>query len=174
MHRFQRILVFFVFLILFTVIYDFGTMNEVEKTDAEKFIEDFNEIIHKIDSIGIFLHNLAIALPMFIPGVGILWGFFSSWSTGYAFAALESIKPSLSSIDPLKLLYFTPFGLLELTAYSIAMSRSFLLMYKIIKKVSLKHDLVIIFIEIIITTVLLLLGGLVEDYMLMSLSDIDL
>ncbi len=174
MYRVQRILIFFVFLILFTIIYDFGTMNEVKKTDAEKFIDDFNEIVHEIDSIGIFLHNSAIALPMFIPGFGILWGFFSSWSTGYAFAALESIKPSLSSIDPLKLLYFTPFGLLELTAYSIAMSRSFLLIYKIVKKISLKSDIVIILTEIIITITLLFLGGLIEDYMLMSLHDISI
>ena len=174
MYRVQRILIFFVFLILFTIIYDFGTMNEVKKTDAEKFIDDFNEIVHEIDSIGIFLHNSAIALPMFIPGFGILWGFFSSWSTGYAFAALESIKPSLSSIDPLKLLYFTPFGLLELTAYSIAMSRSFLLIYKIVKKISLKSDIVIILTEIIITITLLFLGGFIEDYMLMSLHDISI
>jgi len=174
MYRVQRILIFFVFLILFTIIYDFGTMNEVKKTDAEKFIDDFNEIVHEIDSIGIFLHNSAIALPMFIPGFGILWGFFSSWSTGYAFAALESIKPSLSSIDPLKLLYFTPFGLLELTAYSIAMSRSFLLIYKIVKKISLKSDIVIILTEIIITITLLFLGGFIENYMLMSLHDISI
>ena len=101
-------------------------------------------------------------------------GFFSSWSTGYAFAALESIKPSLSSIDPLKLLYFTPFGILELTAYSIAMSRSFLLIYKIIKKIHLKTDIVITFIEIITTIILLYLGGLIEDYMLTSLQKINI
>lgn len=170
----KRILVFFVFLFLFTIIYYSGTKTEVNKTDAEKFIEDFNKIIQEINSVGIFLHNIIIALPMFIPGFGMLWGFFSSWSTGYAFAALESIKPSLSSIDPLKLLYFTPFGLLELSAYSIAMSRSFLLTHKIIKKLSIKSDLISTSVEILISTILLFLGGFVEDYMLTSLHDTNI
>ena len=61
---------------------------------------------------------------MFIPGFGVAWGLFSAWSTGIAFAAILIGTPELGAINPLAIL-LTPFGLMEVAAYSIAMSRSF-------------------------------------------------
>ena len=66
---------------------------------------------------------------MFIPGFGVAWGLFSAWSTGIAFAAILIGTPELGAINPLAIL-LTPFGLMEVAAYSIAMSRSFLFMKK--------------------------------------------
>ncbi len=151
---------------LFTASYQIGALSEVPQEDAEAFLEEFEELIEGIDGPGIFFHNLVIGLPMFIPGFGVAWGFFTSWQTGYAFAALVTVIPMLSEIHPLLLLYASPFGMMELVAYSIAMSRSLLLIHKIIKKISIKDDYKIVGIEVGIVVGLLLAGGFLEAYMI--------
>ena len=164
----KRILVFFIFMGLFSLSYWIGSMWDVPLEDAEAFNEEFQELIKDIDGIGIFLHNSLIGLTMFIPGFGIAWGFFTSWQTGYAFAALAVMYPFLNDLPggALALLYFSPFGAMELTAYSLGMSRSFLLVHKLIKKISIKPDAKIVAIEVGIAAGLLLAGGILEAYMI--------
>ncbi len=151
---------------LFTLSYWIGSQFEVPQEDAEAFLEEFEELIEDIDGPGIFFHNSVIGLPMFIPGFGVAWGFFTSWQTGYAFSALVTVIPMLSEVHPLLLLYASPFGMMELVAYSIAMSRSYLLIHKIIKKISIKDDYKIVGIEVGIVAGLLLAGGFLEVYMI--------
>ena len=151
---------------LFTASYQIGSLSDVPEEDAQAFLEEFEELIEDIDGPGIFFHNSAIGLPMFIPGFGVAWGFFTSWQTGYAFAALVTTTPILSQVPPLALLYLSPFGIMELTAYSIAMSRSYLLIHKIIKKTSIVPDAKVVGIEIGIFAGLLLAGGILEAYMI--------
>ena len=162
----KRIIAFFIFVGLFSIFFAVGAETTVSEEEAKLFLEQFEALVENIDSVGIFLHNLAIALPMFIPGFGIVWGFFASWQTGVAFAAFKTINPTLIQIPPLSILYLTPFGLMELAAYSIAMSRSFLLVQKLIKKIPIKLDSKITGIEVGIVVALLLAGGFIEAYMI--------
>jgi len=162
----KRIVTFFIFIGLFSASYFIGSQSEVSHEDALTFQEEFNNLIEDIDGIGIFLHNSVVALPMFIPGFGVAWGFFSAWQTGQAFAALALLNPIISDIHPLALLYASPFGIMELVGYSIAMSRSLLLIHKIIKKISIKNDYKIIGIEIGIVLGLLIAGGFLEAYLI--------
>ena len=165
MSKIKRIITFFVFVGLFSLSYQIGSMSEVSTEDALEFMKEFEELIEGIDAIGIFLHNLSISVAMFIPGFGIGWGFYTAWSTGYAFAAIVSVTPALSNIPALALLA-TPFGLMELTAYSIATSRSFILIHMIIRKTSLYSAIKPTAIEIGIAIGLLVAGGFLEDYMI--------
>ena len=169
----QRLFVFFIFAALFSLSYWIGAMMEVSEEDALVFKEEFDSLIEDIDGFGIFLHNSMIALPMFIPGFGVAWGFFSSWSTGQAFSALALLVPQISDIHPLAILYLSPFGIMELTAYSLAMSRSYLLIKKIIKKISINQDFKIISIEVGIVLGLLLSGGFLEMYMIELVENTD-
>ena len=162
----KRIITFFIFVGLFSASYFIGSQSEVSHEDALTFQEEFNNLIEDIDGIGIFLHNSVVALPMFIPGFGIAWGFFSSWQTGQAFAALALLNPIISDIHPLAILYASPFGIMELVAYSTAMSRSLLLIHKIIKKIPIKNDYKIIGIEVGLVLGLLIAGGFLEAYMI--------
>ena len=163
----KRIIAFFIFVGLFSLSYVIGAqLFPISHEDALTFQEEFNDLIEGIDGIGIFLHNSAVALPMFIPGFGVAWGFFSAWQTGQAFAALALLNPIISDIHPLALLYASPFGILELVGYSIAMSRSLLLTHKIIKKIPIKNDYKIIGIEVGIVVGLLLAGGFLEAYLI--------
>ena len=167
----QRIIVFFIFIGIFTASYYIGSQMEVSLEDAELFMEEFEDLIEDIDGLGIFLHNSMIALVMFVPGVGVAWGLFSAFQTGQAFAAIALLVPEIADINPLFLLYASPFGFMELVAYSIGISRSYLLIYKIIKKISIKTDYKIIAIEVGIVLGLLLAGGFLEIYMIESIEE---
>ena len=162
----NRIITFFVFMGLFTAAFQLGSMSEVSEEEASIFMEEFEKLIQDIDAFGIFIHNTTISLPMFIPGFGVAWGLFSAWSTGFAFAAIVSITPELGEIPPITILYLSPFGLMEITAYSLATSRSFILIRAITKKTNLRPFLKPTLIEIGILIGLLLAGGFLEDYMI--------
>ena len=64
------------------------------------------------------------------------------------------------------ILYGTVFGFMELIAYSIATSRSYLLIYGIIRKSNLKSQLIPLGVEIGIVLILLFIGGVLEANML--------
>jgi len=157
---------------LFTLSFWIGSMSEPTQEEAEAFMEEFESLIADIDAFGIFSHNTMLSLVMFIPGFGIGWGLFSAWSTGFGLAAIIMMTPEfaqLTSDNPLfslAILYATPFGLMELTAYSIATSRSYILIWMIIKKIDLRTAIRGTGIEIGILVGLLLVGGIIEDAMI--------
>ncbi len=161
-----RIITFFIFLGIFAAAYQIGSMTSVSEEEAEAFMSEFEELVLDIDAFGIFTHNLTIALPMFIPGFGVAWGLFSAWSTGFAFAAITTTIPEIGEIPPLSILFLSPFGLMEIAAYSIGISRSFILIRAVIKKVSLSSFIKPTVIEIGIVVALLLVGGYLEFYMI--------
>ncbi|MEO9276827.1 MAG: stage II sporulation protein M [Nitrososphaera sp.] len=162
----KRILVFLIFIGVFSAAYSVGSSSNVSNEDAKSFLKEFEKAVEGIDAIGIFAHNTSVALPMFIPGVGIGWGAFAAYSTGIAFKALVSTTPMLDKVPPLALLYLSPFGVMELAAYSIAMSRSFLLINAIIKKRPLRPEIRPIAIEIGMVIAILLAAGFIEYAML--------
>jgi len=138
--------------------------------ESQNFLKDFQNQTHDIDAVGIFSHNASVAMPMFIPAFGIAWGFFIGWQTG---AAFEVITFS-SNIPPIALLLATPFGIMELTAYSIGMSRSLLWIWRIIKnRSSLKNQIKPTLVEMGLVVALLLVGGFVE-YSLISSQHVSL
>ena len=162
----NRIILFFIFLAVFTIIFQLGSMSSVSQEEADLFMVEFEKLVLDIDAFGIFVHNTTIALPMFIPGFGIFWGLFSSWSTGYAFAAIATSVPEVANISPLTILFLTPFGLMEISAYSLGISRSFILIKAIITKTNLLQFIKPTIIEIGIVIALLLAGGYIEFYMI--------
>ncbi len=161
-----RIIIFFIFLAIFAATFQIGSMSTVSEEEANAFMAEFEELVSDIDAFGIFTHNLTIALPMFIPGFGVVWGLFSAWSTGFAFASIVVTAPQLADISPLSILFLSPFGLMELTAYSFGISRSFILIRAIFKKINLMPLVKPTLIEIGIMVGLLLVGGYLEFYMI--------
>ena len=164
----NRIILFFIFTAIFTVVYGTSAVtSEPTAEEIEEVMSFFEEIIDTIDGIGIFTHNTTIALPMFIPGFGVVWGLFSAYSTGFAYSAIAAANTDLAQLNPLAVL-LTPFGLMEMSAYSIAMSRSTLLAKDVLQKNwnQIKTDKLIISIEIGIVVTLLLVGGIVEMWMI--------
>jgi hypothetical protein len=161
-----RIITFFVFLGIFVAAFQIGSMSSVSEEEANAFMAEFEELVLDIDAFGIFTHNLIISLPMFIPGFGVAWGIFSAWSTGFAFAAIATTIPEIGEIPPLSILFLSPFGLMEIAAYSIGISRSFILIQAVSKKISLRPFIKPTVMEIGIVLGLLLAGGYLEFYMI--------
>ena len=143
-----------------------GTFSKLSDEESKAFLKEFQKVVEGINAMGIFQHNASVALPMFIPGFGIVWGAFAAWSTGVAFEALVETTPALAKIPALALLYLSPFGVMELIAYSIGMSRSLLLINAIIRKKPLKDELRKTGIEIGIALALLLAGAFIEYSMI--------
>ena len=134
--------------------------------EANEFVQDFLSQTEAIDGFGIFLNNITAALPMFVPGAGIAIGIYSGWSTGFGFAAIITMAPALAEIEPLTTLYYSSYGIMELVAYSIAMSRSFLVVLYLVKKVNPKSLIKPSLIEIGFVVGLLFAAGFLEEYMI--------
>ena len=151
---------------VFSLSLQIGAMSEVDDAEANSFVQEFLSHTEDIDGLGIFQNNSFIALPMFIPGIGVIYGAYTAWSTGFGFAALISMAPGLAEIHPLSILYLSPFGIMELVAYSISMSRGFHIAYSLIKRVNLKSLIKPTVIEIGAVIALLLAAGYLEEYMI--------
>lgn len=161
-----RIIAFFVLLGLFSAAFQIGSFSDVSDEEADALLSDFEELISDVEGVGIFINNISAALPMFIPGFGVAWGMYTAWSTGFAFTAIISGMEGLEHIPPLAILYASPFGAMELVAYSIGLSRSCLLTYSLIKRANLKSLIKPTLIEIGIVIGLLLAAGFLEEYMI--------
>ena len=169
--RFTRLWLFFLFMALFSATYQLGSMSTITMNDAQLFMDEFEELTADIDAMGIFFHNTTLALVMFVPGFGIGWGLFSAWSTGLAFAAIATTMPEAAIPEPLAILYLTPFGILELVAYSLATSSSLVLFLALVRRQNLHLTLRNTGIEIAVVVGLLLAGGLVEYQFIESLQN---
>ena len=168
----NRIVSFFVLMAIFSAVFAISAETTLPEEEVEMIMDEFESMVEGIDAFGIFVHNTALSLPMFIPGFGIIWGMFSAFSTGIAFAAIKSGNPLLEQIPALSILFMTPFGLMEGAAYSIAMSRSYIFIHKIVKKIPIRNDIRVTLIEIIILLGLLFTGAYVEWYMIEMSSQI--
>ena len=165
----NRIILFFVFLGIFSASFAIGAEVQVSEEESAIVLEELESLIGEIDAVGIFSHNILLALPMFIPGFGIAWGAFAAFSTGMAFSVLQDANPMLANIPSLTILFMSPFGLMEIAAYSIAMSRSYMIVHKMIKRMPIRPDLRVIGLEVAILVGLLLAGGFLEYYFIENL-----
>lgn len=170
MSKKTRAAAFGAFVGIFLASYMIGTTYKMSEEETQSFLKDFQGATEGIDTVGIFVHNASIALPMFIPGFGAAWGSYTGWQTGAGFSALVSSNPALSDIQPISLLLVSPFGVLELAAYSVGMSRSFILVRRIIKKNPWKKEIRPALIEIGISMAILLVAGFIEYSMISRVS----
>ena len=161
-----RLITFLIFAGLFSASLQLGSFIPIDEKDAREILFEFLDTVEEIDAIGFFVNNASLSLPMFIPGAGLIWGFYSGAFTGLAYGAIASLTPALSDIPAVSILYSTTFGLMELIAYSIATSRSYLLIYGMIKRSNLKSQMIPLIIEIGIVVVLLFVGGILEFAMI--------
>ena len=150
------------FLGFFTASFLIGTLTILDEAESLIIFDEFNQTITDVDFLDLFLNNLIVELPMFIPGVGPVWGLYSGWSTGVSFSAIISMSPNLTDFQPLDIFYASSFGFLELVAYSIGMSRGAFLVFALIQKSPKKPLIVWSLIEISAAILLLVIGGLIE------------
>jgi hypothetical protein len=128
--------------------------------EADEITTAFEEQVAGIGAEGLSSNNIVVALGMFVPGFGAGFGVYTAASTGVLFNAL-AISYDLEGISPLSVIA-TPFGVLEILAYSLAMSRSGILVYQFAKKRHWREYAIPTGIEVGIVVVMLLVAGVVE------------
>lgn len=159
---------------VFAIAYSAGAASTMSDEEAKNLKDLFGKQVEGIDAIGIFLNNFWIAFLMFIPAFGIFIGMFSAYSTGLVFKALAQTTPQIADLSPLIILA-TPFGMMEVISYGIAMSQSVILLNEIVRKKSLKTIfripvLIPTLIQLGIVAALLFAGAFVEFYMIKEFS----
>jgi len=156
---------------VFAASFTVGSKMRLSEEESKTFVDEFNKLLDTMKggnfSVEIFSHNAQIALPMFLPGAGIGWGVFSAFSTGLAVSALQINNPMLTKIPSLAILV-TPFGLIELASYSIGMSRSLILISKIVRKSLTRQDIKFAMVEVGLVVGFLLLAAFIEVQMIES------
>jgi uncharacterized membrane protein SpoIIM required for sporulation len=146
---------------IFLISYSVGANIQLDQSSAQKLKEAFLHKINGLNYLGIFTNNLIITIIMFLPGIGALFGIFSGYSTGTIFSSITHDSTSHSYISPLVIL-LTPFGMMEVFCYGLAISRSFILLFSLVKKENLAKQLKSILIEIGIILIILFLAAIIE------------
>lgn len=159
-------------MLVFLISYSIGAKINIEKEQSSLIKEQFETKIQGIDEVGIFLNNVLIALTMFIPGIGIGIGIFSGFGTGLVFNAMALENTTLQNISPLAILV-TPFGIMEIFSYGLAISRSGMLIYDLLKKKSWKLLLKPTIIEIVIVVSILIVAAFIEWNMIKQFMEIS-
>ena len=147
-------------IIFFLIAYSVGASVPVDKQQTDDLRRHFAEQIKGIDQNGIFINNIKIALGMFVPAVGIGLGMISGFYTGMIFTAIAQTS-TLNHVPPLIIL-ITPFGIMEVFAYGIAISRSGIFIYQLIKKKPWREYAIPALVEIGLVLLILLVGALIE------------
>ena len=150
---------------VFAGAYSAGAATTMTDEEAKTLKEEFEKQVEGVGAIGIFLNNMKITALMFIPGFGIGLGMFAAFSTGLVFSALAQTTPAIADLPPLIILA-TPFGVMEVFSYGMAMSQSAILINEILRKRSLKRWIIPTMIELGIVVVVLLTAAFIEFYMI--------
>ena len=155
----RRIIYLLVGILVFIIFFTIGTFVTFDESTSQLLKEQFQNKIKNIDSIGIFLNNFLISILMFAPGIGIVFGLFSGFSTGNIFVIITRDLPIQI---PSLLVFLTIFGIMELVSYGIAISRSYLLLIRILKRDNIKESLIHTGIEIGIIAIILFFSAIIE------------
>ena len=149
-------------MIIFIIAYSIGALTDISKDEAEKLRQQFDkQEMKNIDRNAIFINNLRISIVMFTPAIGVGFGTYTGFSTGFTSNAIAETYPNLSSISTFQNLV-KPFGILEIFCYGLAMSKSWIIIHQILKRKKFKEIVIPIFIEIGIVIAVLFVAATIE------------
>lgn len=160
-------------IIVFLIAYSAGASVKLSINEANSLKQQFNKEIRGIDQSRIFLNNVRLCLGMFIPAIGAAVGIFSAFSTGMIFSAIMETSHTLNNNIPPQLVFITPFGILELFAYGMAISRSGILVYYLVKRRGAWLEYIVpTFIEIGLAALILLAASIIEWNMVQYMNEV--
>jgi len=121
--RRKRIITVLVFLLLWQVATVVGTLTPLSQKDANSINQEIDQERSAATVENIFTHNLILCLITFIPIVGPIFGFFSSYSSGYVMVA-QSMSLGLPPLLVMFLYFLIPIYWLETVSMSIGLAES--------------------------------------------------
>ena len=112
-------------------------------------------------AIDFFSNNVRVTLISFIPVIGSVWMSFVQYNTGYVFGILAKAY-EVNFVLVTVLTIVSPTGLLEYSAYILAVGESFIIVYATLKKNFKKRLSKHTWKTLLTVIVLLFIGGIVE------------
>jgi uncharacterized membrane protein SpoIIM required for sporulation len=109
----------------------------------------------------IFLNNFLLTLVTFIPIFGVLFAVYVQFNTGYALGALSQVY-GVNNVQATLTILVTPVGILEYSAYVLALAESIIIVHSAYKKELKKRLVNHTWKTLIIVASLLLIGAVVE------------
>lgn len=158
--RRKRIITVLVFLLLWQVATVVGLLTPVSQQDANSINQEIDQERNTASVENIFGHNLILCLITFIPIGGPIFGFFSSYSSGYVMVAQSM---SLRLPPPLLLFayFLIPIYWLENISMSIGLAESAWLIRRTTQGYG-KRELRNAAVLIAIVTLILLVSAIIE------------
>ncbi len=171
----KRILTVLGFFLLLVMVAVAGVLTPLSGQDAETLneeLENMQENIRELDvsssTLAIFENNFFINMIMFVPIAGPFFGSYVLYNTGLMIAA-QSIVNGIPPLSVLLFLFIFPFTWMEFIAYSIALSQSVWLTWRIIQHKG-KNELKKTFILIGACIAILLAAAFIESVIIASLA----
>ncbi len=177
----RRLLYLAIAAAVFLASYSAGAALPLSNDEASEVRKQFQDQIEGIDQYGIFLNNFKISLVMFVPALGAGFGGFVGFATGTVYSAISGTTPELTGIPPLTV-FLTPFGIMELFVYAMAMSRSGMLVIRLAKdkpwrqgqqKTFVNESLKPTFIELGIALAVLFVAAIIEWELIQLFGGLD-
>ena len=169
----RRIITITTIFIIAVIITTVGTWAPIEEQEANEISNELNQTSNSLKANGallqyIFGNNFMLALIMFVPIIGIIFGAYTLYSTGAVIAAIaisNKLPPALSLVA----LFLTPVAWLEFIAYSTAMAESIWLTRRLLQRRG-KHELINACKFISVCAVILLAAAIIETLMIYSVA----
>ena len=148
--------------LIFSVLLVSGSLGEqITVHKAQQIQMELEREFSRWTAIDFFSNNILIALISFIPVIGSFWMLFVQYNTGYVLGILAKAY-QINFWLIIVLIIASATGLLEYSAYILALSESFVIFYFLIKK-NLKERLSKqTWKTLLIVTILLFIGAIVE------------
>jgi len=116
----------------------------------------------------IFLNNFGLTLVTFVPFFGIFFALYVQFNTGYILGALAQAY-NIGNVQATLSILASPIGLLEYSAYTLALAESINIVFLAYKKELKKRLFNHTWKTLIIVALLLLIGAVVEASLLRRL-----
>jgi len=113
----------------------------------------------------IFLNNFMLTVVTFTPIFGILFAVYVQFNTGYTLGALAQAY-NVNNVQATLILLATPVGILEYSAYILALAESIIIAYSVYKKELKKRLVNHTWKTIAIVVLLLLIGAVFEAFII--------
>lgn len=163
--NFIRTLIISAIIILSTLLLSSFVGFNASPEEAQQIKQEIENLTETTTWTDIFLHNFILTLVTFIPGFGILFAVFVQFSTGYAFGAVAQTLYETYHVNNLQITLLalaTPVGILEYSAYILALAESITLAYSTYKKELKKRLVTHTWKTLTAVALLLLIGAVVE------------
>lgn len=142
--------------------------NQVDIDVANQTLKEVTTMAHEATWVSIFINNVSITLLTFLPIIGLVLMIFVQYNTGWYLGALARAH-DMDYIIATSLILTSIVGLLEYSAYIIALGESMFLVYSATQREFKERLIHHSWKSIIIVVSLLFVGGVVEAVLLEGL-----